>query len=78
MGVKPMKNQAAVKLGRKGGLARKKNLTPEQLSAIGKRAAAARWKKHKAKKNMKKVITFSDVVRVIREHQLSGVMSNNP
>ena len=41
-----MKNKAAVELGRKGGLARKRNLTPEQLSAIGKRAAAARWKKN--------------------------------
>jgi hypothetical protein len=39
-----MKDQAAVELGRRGGLARKKNLTPEELSAIGKRAAAARWK----------------------------------
>jgi len=45
-----MKDPAAVKLGRKGGLARKRNLTPEQLSAIGKRAAAARWKKQKEKK----------------------------
>jgi hypothetical protein len=47
-----MKNQAAVELGHKGGLARKKNLTLEQLSAIGKRAAAARWK-NKGKKQKK-------------------------
>jgi hypothetical protein len=45
-----MKNKAAVELGRRGGLARKRNLTPEQLSAIGKRAAAARWAKKKGKK----------------------------
>jgi hypothetical protein len=45
-----MKNQAAVELGRKGGLARKRNLTPEELSAIGKRGAAIRWKKNRKKK----------------------------
>jgi len=45
-----VKNKAAVELGRKGGLARKRNLTPEQLSAIGKRAAVARWKKNKGEK----------------------------
>jgi hypothetical protein len=45
-----MKNQAAVELGRRGGLARKRNLTPEQRSAIAKRAAAVRWKKKKEKK----------------------------
>jgi hypothetical protein len=48
-----MKNQAAVELGRRGGLARKRKLTPEQLSAIGKRAAAARWKKSRKKENEK-------------------------
>jgi hypothetical protein len=41
-----MKNQAAAEVGRKG-LARKRNLTPEQLRAIGKRAAAVRWKNKK-------------------------------
>jgi hypothetical protein len=45
-----MKNQAAVELGRKGGLARKNKLTPEELSAIGRRGAAARWRKNKGKK----------------------------
>jgi hypothetical protein len=45
-----MKNQAAVELGRKGGLARKRKLTPEQLSAIAKRAIAARWKKYRKEK----------------------------
>jgi hypothetical protein len=48
-----MKNEAAVEPGRKGGLARKRNLAPEELSAIGKRAAAARWKKHKESRKKK-------------------------
>jgi general stress protein YciG len=41
------KDAAAVQLGRKGGLkggpARTKKLTKEQLSEIGKKGAAARW-----------------------------------
>jgi hypothetical protein len=41
------KNPAAVALGRKGGLkggkARAKKLTHEQLSEIGKKGAAKRW-----------------------------------
>lgn len=41
------KNPAAVALGklggRKGGKARAKKLTPEERSAIARRAAAARW-----------------------------------
>jgi len=35
--------KAAVALGSRGGLARAKNLTPAQLSAIGKAGAKARW-----------------------------------
>jgi len=45
--MKKKKDEAAVNLGRKGGKARAKNLTPEQLSAIGKHAAEVRWKKHR-------------------------------
>ena len=45
----PVKNAAAVALGRlggkKGGAARAAKLTPEQMSEIAKKAAAARWKK---------------------------------
>lgn len=45
------KNPAAVALGRlgglKGGAARARKLTPEERSAIAKKAAAARWKKKK-------------------------------
>jgi hypothetical protein len=45
----PGKNPAAVALGRlggkKGGVMRAKNLTPEQRRAIAQRAAAARWAK---------------------------------
>ena len=43
------KNPAAVALGRKGGRkggkARAANLTPEQLSEIGRLGAAKRWEK---------------------------------
>lgn len=42
---KAEKDPAAVALGRKGGKSRAKNLTPEQLRDIGKKGAAARWKK---------------------------------
>ena len=45
----PVKNQAAVELGRlggkKGGAARAAKLTPEQRSEIAKKAAAGRWAK---------------------------------
>jgi general stress protein YciG len=41
---KKRKNSAAVTLGRKGGQGRAKNLTKEQLSQIGKKGAAKRWK----------------------------------
>ena len=44
----PVKNEAAVALGRlggkKGGAARALALTPEQRSEIAKKAAAGRWK----------------------------------
>ena len=45
----PVKNAAAVELGRlggkKGGAARAAALTPVQRSEIAKKAAAGRWKK---------------------------------
>jgi hypothetical protein len=37
------KDPAAKALGKKGGAARAKSLTPEQRSKIAKRAAAKRW-----------------------------------
>ena len=44
----PVKNAAAVALGRlggkKGGVARAAALTPEQRSSIARKAAAGRWK----------------------------------
>ena len=40
---KNQKNAAAVALGRRGGRARKKNLTKKELSEIGKLGAAKRW-----------------------------------
>jgi hypothetical protein len=41
----PDKDPAAMSLGSKGGKARASKLTPEQRSAIAKKAAAARWPK---------------------------------
>ena len=47
----PAKNEAAVSLGRlgglKGGKARAAALTPERRKEISKQAAAARWSKNK-------------------------------
>jgi hypothetical protein len=45
MGDKPEKNQAAAELGRKGGAARAKVMTPERRAEIAKKAAAKRWSK---------------------------------
>lgn len=39
------KNAAAVELGSKGGKARAKNLSKEEISEIGKKGAAKRWDK---------------------------------
>ena len=45
----PVKNAAAVALGKlggqKGGVARAAKLSPKKRTAIAKKAAAARWKK---------------------------------
>jgi hypothetical protein len=41
------KDPAAQSLGRRGGIARKRNLSLERLTEIGKQGAAARWGKHK-------------------------------
>lgn len=41
-----MINKAAQSLGKKGGKARAANLSKEELSKIGKRGAAKRWKGH--------------------------------
>lgn len=38
------KNKAAVELGRRGGAARAKKLTPEQRVEIARKAAKSRWK----------------------------------
>jgi hypothetical protein len=37
------KELTAREMGRKGGTARAKNLTKQELSAIGKKGAAIRW-----------------------------------
>lgn len=38
-------SSAAAEMGRKGGKARAKKLTPEERSQIAKKAAQGRWKK---------------------------------
>lgn len=49
---RPVKNQAAVELGKlggkKGGAARAAKLSPEQRTEIAKKAAASRWKSKQA------------------------------
>ena len=45
--VKKKKNPAAVALGRRGGLARAEKVSRRKLSEIGRKAAAARWKKRR-------------------------------
>ena len=41
------KNPAAVQLGRRGGKATAKNLTPEERRQSARKAAQARWAKEK-------------------------------
>jgi hypothetical protein len=48
---KKEKDPHAVALGRKGGNARLKKLTPEQRSDIASKAARARWAKAKREKS---------------------------
>ncbi len=40
------KDPAAAAMGRKGGVARARSLSPEQRAEIAKKAAARRWKKN--------------------------------
>jgi hypothetical protein len=42
------KNPHAVAMGRKGGRARKRAMTPEQLSDQGRKAVSERWRKYRA------------------------------
>ncbi len=39
------KDPAAKALGKKGGVARAKNMTPERRAEIAKRAASSRWRR---------------------------------
>jgi hypothetical protein len=43
--MKKKKNAAAVALGKQGGIARAKKTSKKELSEIGQKGAAARWKK---------------------------------
>jgi hypothetical protein len=47
MAKKREKNPHAVALGRKGGKARNEKMTPEQRSAIARKAVLARWAKYR-------------------------------
>lgn len=49
MAGKREKDQHAVHLGRLGGKARTQKLTPEKRREIARKAALARWAKHKNK-----------------------------
>ncbi len=42
---KPEKDEAAAAMGRKGGAARAKAMTPERRAEIARKAAESRWKK---------------------------------
>lgn len=46
---KSKKNPAAVSLGRRGGKSRAKTLSKKELSEIGKKGAARRWRKGEIK-----------------------------
>ena len=48
---KKEKDPNAVALGRKGGKARLRTMTPEQRKEIARKAIAARWAKAKMKKD---------------------------
>jgi hypothetical protein len=48
---KKEKDPNAVALGRKGGKARLRTMTPEQRKEIARKAVAARWAKAKIKKD---------------------------
>lgn len=50
---KPAKNLAAVLLGQRGGRATAEKLTAEEKSAIGRRAATARWRQAEEAKQKK-------------------------
>jgi hypothetical protein len=43
--VAPEKNSAAAELGRKGGAARARAMTPERRAEIARKAATKRWQK---------------------------------
>jgi hypothetical protein len=58
------KNPAAVALGRRGGQARAKKLTPEERSDAARKAVATRWAKIDASlKEMKKNLAKLEAAR---------------
>ena len=51
MGMVKKKNPHAVAMGKLGGKARLTKMTSVQRSAVARKAAQARWAKHKAKES---------------------------
>lgn len=49
-----LKPQTPAEMGRKGGKARQARLTPEERTALGKKASAARWAKWRLEQVQKK------------------------
>jgi len=47
------KNSAAIELGRRGGLKRFGNMTPEEKSEFGRKGAEAYWKKFPERRKQK-------------------------
>jgi hypothetical protein len=55
-GYRPMNEETSKylrEIGSKGGKARSKSLSPARRSAIARKAAKAKWRKHKATKQEK-------------------------
>lgn len=82
-----MKNKAAVELGRSGGRASARRLSPQQRSERARRAAQARWKapvtSASAIKGLEDVYVIEnrlDVAAFIQENRLRGLLlqARNP
>jgi hypothetical protein len=73
------KSPAAVALGRRGGKARLKKLTPEKRAEVAKRAALARWEKlrQKGEKLQAQIDTLSPQQRAQIERALQEFMQEN-
>ena len=77
----------AKQLGRKGGLARSKSLSPEEKKRIATRAAQSRWLSVKAMDRISRNLDYAEAVRLLRKppkvisvsqvnHKLPGIYGN--